>query len=98
MGHSIGRYNGDSLIVDTVGMHDQTWIDHLGHPHSEALHIEEQFRLLDHETIQIDFTFEDPKTYARPWTGKNLFKRAPANFDILEDVICEDWLEMGKKR
>ena len=98
MGHSTGRYDGNSLIVDTVGMHDQTWIDHLGHPHSEALHIVEQFRLLDRETIQIDFTFDDPKTYARPWNGKKIFKRAPPDFEILEDTICEDWLEMGKKR
>ena len=98
MGHSIGKYDGDSLVVDTVGIHDQTWIDHLGHPHSEALRVVERFRRLDRETIQIDFTFDDPKTYTKPWTGKKIFKLAPPGFDILEDVICEDWLEMGKKR
>jgi hypothetical protein len=98
MGHSIGRYDGNTLVVDTVGIHEQTWIDHLGHPHSEALRVVERFRLQDQDTIQIDFTFDDPKTYTRPWPGKKLFKRAPPGFDILEDVQCEDWLEMGKRR
>jgi hypothetical protein len=96
MGHSIGWYEGDTLVVDTVGTHDQTWIDGFGHPHTEALHIVERFHLLDHDSLQIDLTFDDPKAYARPWTGKKIFKRAPPGFELLESVICEDWLQMGK--
>ncbi|OFW27945.1 MAG: hypothetical protein A3J28_12945 [Acidobacteria bacterium RIFCSPLOWO2_12_FULL_60_22] len=98
MGHSIGKYDGDTLVVDTVGMHDESWLDHLGHVHSEAMHIVERFRRLDQDTLQIDLIFDDPKTYTKPWTGKKIFKRAPPNFDILEDVLCEEWLEMGKHR
>ena len=98
MGHSTGKYEGDTLVVDTVGFHEQTWLDHFGHPHTEALHVVEQFRLLDQDTLQVEITFDDPKTYTKPWTGKKIFKRAPPGFDILEDVICEDWLEMGKHR
>jgi len=98
MGHSIGRYDDDTLIVDTVGTHDQTWIDGFGHPHTEALHIVERFRLLDHNNLQIDFTFDDPKTYLRPWTGKKIFRRAPPGYELMESVLCEEWLEMGKHR
>jgi hypothetical protein len=97
MGHSIGKYEGDSLVIDTVGMREGTWLDHMGHPHSDALHLTERLRRLDHDTLQVDLTFDDPKTYTKPWTGKKIFKLAPATFEILEDVICEDWLEMKKQ-
>ena len=70
----------------------------MGHPHSEALRIEERFRRTDPETLQIDLLFDDPETYVRPWTGKKIFKLAPPGFEVLEEVICEEWLEMGKHR
>ena len=98
MGHSIGKYDGDALIADTIGMHDETWIDTLGHPHSEALRVVERFRRVDPTTLQIDFLFDDPETYTKPWTGKKIFQLAPPGFEVLEEVICEEWLEMGKRR
>ena len=98
MGHSIGKYDGDTLVVDTVRLNEQTWLDHIGHPHSDALHLVERFRRVDHDTLQIDILFDDPKAYTKPWTGKKIFKLAPPGYDILEDVLCEEWLEMGKKR
>ena len=98
MGHSIGTYDGDSLVVDTIGMHDETWIDTLGHPHSEALRVVERFRRVDPTTLQIDLIFDDPETYTKPWTGKKIFQLAPPSFEVLEEVICEEWLEMGKRR
>ncbi|OFV98839.1 MAG: hypothetical protein A3H28_00340 [Acidobacteria bacterium RIFCSPLOWO2_02_FULL_61_28] len=98
MGHSIGKYTGDTLVVDTVGMSEKTWLDTMGHPHSDALHVVERFRRLDRDTLQIDLTFDDPQTYTKPWIGKKIFKLAPRGFDILEEVLCEEWLEMGKKR
>ena len=98
MGHSIGTYEGDTLVVDTIGMHDETWIDTFGHPHSEALHVVERFRRVDRDTLQIDFLFDDPETYTKPWTGRKIFKLAPPGFEVLEEAICEEWLEMGKHR
>ena len=98
MGHSIGRYEDDSLVADTVAMHDETWIDTMGHPHSEALRIVERFRRTDPTMLQIDLLFDDPETYVRPWTGRKIFKLAPPGFEVLEEVICEEWLEMGKHR
>jgi hypothetical protein len=88
MGDSIGRWEGDTLVVDTVGFNDRTWLDQVGHPHSDALHLVERIRRHDHDTLQIDFTFDDPKAYTQPWTGEKLFKlRLDWN---ISEYVCED--------
>jgi hypothetical protein len=69
MGYSIGRWDEDTLIVDTAGFNDKTWLDHVGHPHSEALHVVERIRGVDSETLQVTFMFDDPKAYDKPWTA-----------------------------
>ena len=98
MGHSIGTYQGDSLVVDTVSLHARTWLDQLGHPHSDALHLVERFRRLDPDTLQIDLLFDDPKSYTKPWTGKMIFPRAPPGLAILDDSLCEEWFEIRDRR
>lgn len=99
-GHATGRWDGETLVTDTVDINDKTWIDSLGHPHSEALHVVERIRRVVHDTLQIDFTFEDPNTYTRPWTGKKVLKLRPADFDIMENVTCddEDWAAIRAKQ
>ena len=98
MGHTVGRYEGDKLVTDTVSINDGSWIDGLGHPHSTELHLLENWRRIDHETLEYEVTFDDPKTYLKPWGGKELFRlQRPPYDEILEDVICEDRLEMGKR-
>jgi hypothetical protein len=91
MGHSIGRWEGNTLIVDTVGLNDLTWLDSIGHPHSDALHIVERIRLVDHNTLEITFTFDDPKTYITSWGGTKLFE-LKRGWEISEQVSCEDHL------
>lgn len=98
MGHSIGRWDRDTFVVDTTGLNDKTWIDGLGHPHTDALHVVERFRRLNHDTLQIDFTFDDPRAYTKPWTGKKVYTLMPKSFDIVEDVFCEDTLHMGTRQ
>lgn len=98
MGHSVGKWDGDALVVDTVNINDKAWIDAMGHPHSDALHIVERIRRVDHDTLQIDFLFDDPKAYTKPWTGKKIFKLRPPGYEVMEHAICEDWLETGKHR
>ena len=68
MGYSVGRWDGDTLVVDTAGYNDRTWLDLTGHPHSEALHVTERFRRLNTGQMKVEMTFDDPKTYSRPWT------------------------------
>jgi hypothetical protein len=73
-GESVGKWEGDTLVVDSVGFKDSTWLDPIGHPHSEDLHITERIRRVDHETLVFDFTFDDPKAYTKPWNGEVTFK------------------------
>jgi hypothetical protein len=95
MGHSVGKYEGNTLVVDTAAINETTWIDSLGHPHSDALHLVERFRRLNHETLEIEVTFEDPKVYTKPWTGKKVYQLQPSSFEFKEDVVCEEYRKPG---
>lgn len=88
MGDSIGSWDEDTLVVDTIGFNDKTWLDRAGHPHSEALHVVERFRRIDHNTLQDDLTIEDPKAYTKPWSGHLVF-RLKQDWRITE-MVCED--------
>ena len=95
MGDSVGKWEGDTLVVDTVGLSDKSWLDQVGHPHSNALHVVERIRRVDHETLQDDLTFDDPKAYTGPWTGRRVFRLRPG-WRLME-YICEDHMEEPKK-
>ena len=73
-GDSIGWYEGDTLVVDAVGFNDRTWLDQVGRPHSDQLHLVERFRKVDPDHLELDVTFDDPKAYTKTWTGKKVFK------------------------
>lgn len=88
MGDSVGKWEGDTLVVDTIGFNDRTWIDQLGHPHSDELHLVERMRRTAPDMLQIDFTFDDPKAYTHPWTGTKQFKLRP-DWHIAE-YVCEE--------
>jgi hypothetical protein len=85
LGHSIGRWEGDTFVIDTIGFNDATWLDRLGHPHSDALHLVERLRRVNRDTLEYGVTVEDPKAYTAPWTGRMLFTRRP-DWEILEHV------------
>jgi hypothetical protein len=69
-GYSAGRWEGDTLVVETAGFNDKTILDVRGHPHSEALHVTERFRRRDFGHLDYEITFDDAKMYARPFTVK----------------------------
>jgi hypothetical protein len=87
-GHSIGHWEGDTLVVDTIGLNGKIWLDRLGHPESDQMHIVERIHRVDDKTLQVDFTFNDPKSYPKPWTAQLRYQLRPA-WDILE-LVCED--------
>ena len=87
-GHSIGHWEGDTLVVDTIGLNGKMWLDRVGHPDSDQMHIIERIHRVDDKTLQVDFTFDDPKSYVKPWTALMRFRLRP-DWDIIED-ICED--------
>jgi hypothetical protein len=88
MGDSIGRWEGDTLVVDTAGLNDKTWLDQVGHPHSDSLHVVERIRRVNRDTLQDDITIVDPRAYARPWTGQQVFQLKPAW--RLSEYVCKD--------
>jgi hypothetical protein len=88
MGDSIGHWEGDTLVADTINFNDKTWLDRIGHPHSAALHVVERIRRKDHEHLEDDITIEDPKAYTQPWTTHIEFLLKPKW--TLEEQFCED--------
>ena len=88
MGYSTGRWDGDTLVVDTAGFNDQTWLDAIGHPHSEALKVQERFHRRDFGHMDIEATLEDPKILTKPVTVKFTVLLIP-NSDVLESFCSE---------
>lgn len=87
-GYSLGEWEGDTFVVETVGFNDKAWLDDGGHPRSEAMRVTERFRRLSFGRMEIEFTFDDPKAYTKPWTVTVPFELFP-DTEIVENV-CED--------
>jgi hypothetical protein len=89
-GYSIGKWEDDNtLVVDTIGMDEKTWIDRAGRPHSDVLHVEERFHRVDQDTLELSVKIDDPKMYTKPWMAvdKLPFYSRPATFDVRE-MMC----------
>jgi len=89
MGYSVGKWEGDALIVDTVGFNDKGWLDAFGHPRSEALRVKERYRRRDFGHLDVQVTLDDPKMYTRPFSIKYTLDLVP-NTDIGEYVCAEN--------
>jgi hypothetical protein len=89
LGYSVGKWDGDSLVVDTAGFNDKSWLDSYGHPHSEALRIQERFHRRDFGHMDLQVTVEDLKMYTKPFTIKVTEVLLPDS-DILETVCNEN--------
>jgi len=90
MGHSIGRWDGDTLVVDSVGFNDMTVLDSPGHPHSDALHTIERYTRVSYDRLEIQVTFDDPEIYTKPIAGNTLIYHLIPNGEIVEWVSCDD--------
>src|SRR5580765_1498727 len=88
-GYSVGRWDGDTLVVDAAGFNDETWLDSGGHPHSEALRVHERFYRRDFGHMDLTVTVDDPKMYTKPFTIKVTELLQP-DTDILESVCNEN--------
>ena len=87
-GHSIGRWEGDSLIVDTVGFNDRFWFDFAGHPHTQQMHVVERYRRSDFDHLDYEITIDDPGAYTRPFVleGHSTYQHG----DELIEYICNE--------
>ncbi len=86
MGSSIGHWEGDTLVVDTVSINDKTWLDTSGHEHSDKLKMTERFRLADANTLEHIVRYDDPVFFVKPFTTRKLFKRQVG--DRIMDHSC----------
>jgi len=96
MGYSVGKWDGNTLVITSTGYDDRTWLDHFGNPHSDEMVLVEKWRHPDADTLTVDMTITDPKVYTTPWVGETVtFVRAKAAiFEELcvpfEEEHCND--------
>ena len=87
-GYSIGRWEGDTLAVDTIGLRDDTWLDRNGSPMTGPARVHERFHRMNYERLDIELTVDDAKAYTRPWTVT--LTRILAPDTELLDYHCQD--------
>lgn len=94
LGYSVGHWDQDTLVVDSIGFNEEGWLDVGGNPQTESLRLTERFRRPDFGHLQLEMTFEDPKTFAKPFTLR-MDKTLTADTEIMEDV-CENERDSAK--
>ena len=94
MGYSAGHWDGDTLVVESNGFNDRSWLDTSGHPHSEALRVTERYRRRNFGNLELDVTFSDPAVYAHPWTVAVQAELAP-DTEMIEYVCNEEHSDIG---
>jgi hypothetical protein len=93
MGQSVGRWDGETLVVDVTGLNDQTWFDRSGNFHSDALHVVERYTRTGPDVIAYEATIEDPKVFTRPWKIQMpLYRRLDKNAQLM-DFKCVEFVE-----
>jgi hypothetical protein len=90
MGHSVGHWEGDTLVVETTGFNDVGWLTMALYPQTEKLKMTERFRRIDLGHLEVETTFEDPGTFKRPWSNKRVSALAPKEMERLEYVCNEN--------
>jgi hypothetical protein len=98
LGYSTGHWDRDTLVVETAGFNDKTLLDTMGHTHSESLRVVERFRRRDFGHLDVEMTFDDPKTFTKPFTIKIPHELLP-DTDIFEMYCNEnekDRVHLGK--
>lgn len=88
-GYSIGRWEGDTFVVDTAGFKEGSWLTNQGHPHTDALRTTERFRRIDFGYMELNVTIDDPKAYARSWSSDTIRFFLQADTELLEH-LCEN--------
>lgn len=87
-GYSVGKWEGDTLVVETINLIDNGWLDIIGNPFTNAAKVTERFRRVNYGTLEIEVTVDDPKAYSRPWTVK-VNQRVMLDTELIE-FICEE--------
>jgi hypothetical protein len=89
MGDSIGWWEEDTFVVDSIGFNDKTWLDFYGNPHSEEMHLVERYKRVDHDTLTMQLIIDDPKTYTKTWVSDaKIYTLLPPKYAALEELFC----------
>jgi hypothetical protein len=86
-GHSVGHWEGNTLVIDTIGLNDKTWTDRFGTPHTDKIHVVQHFTVRSADEIHVEFTVVDPGAFTMPWTGIKGYRRGGT---YLEQVCAEN--------
>jgi hypothetical protein len=89
LGYSVGKWDGDTLVVETIGFNERTVLDLIGHPHSDALRLVERYRRRDFGHMDVEVTVDDPRLYTKPFSIK-FTQRLLADSDVLENICAEN--------
>jgi hypothetical protein len=85
MGWNVGRWDGDTRVIDVTDQMEETWFDRAGNYHSDALHVVERITPIDANTLKYEARIEDPKVFSRPWTiSMPLYRRREPNMQLME--------------
>ncbi|HTC62630.1 MAG TPA: hypothetical protein VK709_07285 [Candidatus Saccharimonadales bacterium] len=92
LGYSVGKWEGDTFIVDTIGFNDELWDDSYGNPRSDATHLTERYRRLNENTLELQIIIDDPKAYTKPWVSPPKLHKLEPGWEIAEwfCVVDED--------
>jgi hypothetical protein len=88
-GYSVGRWDGDTLVVETTGLRDGGWLDVNGSPLTDEARVTERFRRLNYGQLEIDVTIDDPKAYTRPWTARTIRQQLLPDDELIE-FVCQE--------
>jgi hypothetical protein len=94
-GDSIGHWEGDTLVVDSIGFNDKFWFDMAGHPHTTQLHVIERYHRRDYGDMEVEVTIDDLGAYTKPWVQHRLATLEP-DWDVLEYVCNENNQDPGR--
>jgi hypothetical protein len=95
-GYSTGRWEGDTLVVETVNLREETELDRYGSPHSDQMKIVERIRLVEPNVLEDVLTITDPVAFTKPWTQTRRYRRAMSGNDELHENTCTEGLKLAK--
>ena len=84
LGYAVGKWEGDTFVVETIGFNDKVWADAYGDPRSEQTHLTERYRRLNHDTLELQVTIDDPKSYTKPWVSPPKLHKLESGWEIAE--------------
>ncbi len=89
-GDSVGHWEGDTLVVDTIGLDKSTWVDAFGTPHTDKMHVIERYRLSGPNALDVNFTVEDPGAFTMPWSAVVTYSKDRSTVEPFTEIVCAE--------